>query len=168
MEAPPESASYQRWIDHWGKGSYTAPSSMAPRPWSASLGVHMRDHIDRSLGGVTRDRMGVVRHGGTRDEVRALFDLASPDLMFEAQRVHRMYFDPQEVQISTLLSIKTGGCPEDCAYCPQSAHYETHVSADKLMTVAAVLEEARAAKKAGASRFCMGAAWRAPKDRDIA
>jgi biotin synthase len=78
-----------------------------------------------------------------------------------------MHFDPREVQISTLLSIKTGGCPEDCAYCPQSVHYDTGVAAGRLMDVEAVLAEARAAKAAGASRFCMGAAWRSPKDRDL-
>jgi biotin synthase len=88
-------------------------------------------------------------------------------LMFRAQTVHRMHFDPRAVQISTLLSIKTGGCPEDCAYCPQSASYETGVEAGKLMSRDAVLEEAQAAKAAGASRFCMGAAWRSPKDRDL-
>jgi biotin synthase len=99
--------------------------------------------------------------------VRALFELPFPDLIFEAQRIHRLHFDPHEVQISTLLSIKTGGCPEDCAYCPQSVHYETGVKAEKLMRLDAVLTEARAAKEAGAQRFCMGAAWRAPKDRDL-
>ena len=108
-----------------------------------------------------------VRHDWTRDEVRALFDLPFPDLMFRAQGVHRENFDPTEVQISTLLSIKTGGCPEDCAYCPQSAKYETGVRAEKLMQLDTVLAEARAAKSAGASRFCMGAAWRSPKDRDV-
>ena len=107
------------------------------------------------------------RHDWTREEVRSLFDLPFPELMFRAQSVHRQHFDPTEVQISTLLSIKTGGCPEDCAYCPQSAHFETGVSAEKLMTLDAVLAEARAAKAGGASRFCMGAAWRAPKDRDL-
>ena len=111
---------------------------------------------------------GVVRHDWTRAEVRALFELPFPDLLFEAQRVHRLYFDPREVQISTLLSIKTGGCPEDCAYCPQSVHYETGVKAEKLLGLDAVLAEARAAKAAGAQRFCMGAAWRSPKDRDLA
>jgi biotin synthase len=108
-----------------------------------------------------------ARHDWTRAEIRALFELPFPELMFEAQRVHRQNFDPCEVQISTLLSIKTGGCPEDCAYCPQSASYETGVKAEKLMDVAAVLDEAKAAKAAGASRFCMGAAWREPKDRDL-
>jgi biotin synthase len=110
---------------------------------------------------------GPIRHDWTRAEVRALFALAFPHLMFEAQRLHRMYFDPREVQISTLLSIKTGGCPEDCAYCPQSAHYHTGVTAERLMDLDGVLAAARSAKAAGASRFCMGAAWRAPKDRDI-
>src|ERR1700732_3421264 len=108
-----------------------------------------------------------VRHDWTRGEVRALFDLPFPDLMFQAQTVHRLHFDPRAVQISTLLSIKTGGCPEDCAYCPQSASYATGVRAEKLMALDAVLNEARAAKAGGASRFCMGAAWREPKDRDL-
>jgi biotin synthase len=108
-----------------------------------------------------------VRNDWTRGEVRALFDLPFPDLMFQAQTVHRMHFDPLAVQISTLLSIKTGGCPEDCAYCPQSASYETGVAAEKLMSRDAVLAQAQAAKGAGASRFCMGAAWRSPKDRDL-
>ena len=111
--------------------------------------------------------LGAVRHDWTRDQVQALFALPFPELMFRAQTVHRMHFDPAEVQISTLLSIKTGGCPEDCAYCPQSAQYETDVKAGKLMEVEAVLADARAAKAAGASRFCMGAAWRSPKDRDL-
>jgi biotin synthase len=110
---------------------------------------------------------GAVRHDWTRAEIAALFDLPFPDLIFHAQRIHRLNFDPRKVQISTLLSIKTGGCPEDCAYCPQSARYDTGVHADKLMEVDAVLAEARAAKQAGASRFCMGAAWRSPKDRDL-
>jgi biotin synthase len=111
--------------------------------------------------------LGLVRNDWTRDEVRALFALPFPELMFEAQRVHRLHFDPAEVQISTLLSIKTGGCPEDCAYCPQSARYDTGVRAERLMSLDTVRSEARAAKAAGASRFCMGAAWREPKDRDL-
>jgi biotin synthase len=110
---------------------------------------------------------GVVRHDWTREEVRALFALPFPQLVYEAARVHRMHFDPCEVQISTLLSIKTGGCPEDCAYCPQSAQYDTGIKAEKLMSLDAVVSEARAAKAAGASRFCMGAAWREPKERDL-
>jgi biotin synthase len=112
-------------------------------------------------------KIGVVRSDWTRAEVRALFALPFPELMFEAARVHRTHFDPAEVQISTLLSIKTGGCPEDCAYCPQAARYDTGVKAEKLMSLDAVLKEAHAAKASGASRFCMGAAWREPKDRDV-
>jgi biotin synthase len=108
-----------------------------------------------------------LRHDWTRAQVRALFNLPLPELMFRAQSVHRENFDPTAVQISTLLSIKTGGCPEDCAYCPQSTHYDTGVRAEKLMDLGAVLAEALAAKSAGASRFCMGAAWRSPKDRDV-
>ena len=108
-----------------------------------------------------------VRHDWTREKVSALFALPFPDLLFEAHRIHRLHWNPHEVQISTLLSIKTGGCPEDCAYCPQSAYYDTGVKAEKLMSLGAVLTEARVAKDAGASRFCMGAAWREPKDRDL-
>ena len=111
--------------------------------------------------------LGLPRHDWTREELRVLFDLPFPELMFRAQSAHRANFDPAEVQISTLLSIKTGGCPEDCAYCPQSARYDTGVRAEKLIALDAVLAEARAAKSAGASRFCMGAAWREPKDRDL-
>jgi biotin synthase len=108
-----------------------------------------------------------VRHDWTREQVLALFALPFPELMFRAQDTHRVHFDPAEVQISTLLSIKTGGCPEDCAYCPQAARYDTGVKAEKLMALDAVLKEAQAAKAGGASRFCMGAAWRSPKDRDL-
>jgi biotin synthase len=108
-----------------------------------------------------------VRHDWTRAQVGELFALPFPDLIFRAQNVHRLHFDSCQVQISTLLSIKTGGCPEDCAYCPQSARYHTGVEAHRLMEVDTVLREARAAKSAGASRFCMGAAWREPKDRDL-
>jgi biotin synthase len=112
-------------------------------------------------------RSSLLRHDWTREEVRALFALPFPELMFRAAEIHRQNFDPTEVQISTLLSIKTGGCPEDCAYCPQAAQYNTGVKAEKLMAVEAVLAEAAAAKEGGASRFCMGAAWRSPKDRDL-
>ncbi|GBR52762.1 biotin synthase BioB [Gluconobacter sphaericus] len=108
-----------------------------------------------------------IRHDWTRDEVEALISLPFPELMYRAQTLHRRYFDPTKVQISTLLSIKTGGCPEDCAYCPQSALHEKSVKAERLMAVESVLKEARAAKKAGAGRFCMGAAWRTPKDHDL-
>src|SRR5450631_2294394 len=114
-----------------------------------------------------RAAANLLRHDWTSAEVRALFALPFPELMFRAALVHRENFDPSEVQISTLLSIKTGGCPEDCAYCPQSAQYDTGVKAEKLMSLDAVLSEARAAKAGGASRFCMGAAWRSPKERDL-
>jgi biotin synthase len=129
----------------------------------------MSEHIAATVPatGAAVDLSGAVRRDWTRAEVRALFDLPFPDLVFHAQRIHRLHFDPREVQISTLLSIKTGGCPEDCAYCPQSAHYEAGVKAEKLMDAAAVIAEAQAAKRSGASRFCMGAAWRNPKDRDL-
>ncbi|HKG76513.1 MAG TPA: biotin synthase, partial [Beijerinckiaceae bacterium] len=106
---------------------------------------------------------GALRHDWARAEIAALFALPLPELMFRAQAAHRLFFDPTEIQIATLLSIKTGGCPEDCAYCPQSAHHDTGLKASKLMAVEAVLAEARAAKAAGADRFCMGAAWRSPK-----
>jgi biotin synthase len=111
--------------------------------------------------------LAAPRHDWTRAQVAALFALPFTELMFRAALVHRENFDPAEVQISTLLSIKTGGCPEDCAYCPQSVKYDTGVKAEKLMSLEAVLAEARAAKAGGASRFCMGAAWRSPKDRDL-
>src|SRR5947199_2108634 len=110
---------------------------------------------------------GQIRHDWTGAEVGALFALPFPELIFRAQSVHREHFDPRQVQISTLISIKTGGCPEDCAYCPQSARYHTGVRAEKVMQPDAVVEEARVAKAAGASRFCMGAAWREPKERDL-
>ncbi|MBO1324146.1 biotin synthase BioB [Acetobacter sp. TBRC 12305] len=112
-------------------------------------------------------RLAGTRHDWTVDEIRALLNLPFPELMFQAQTVHRATFDPTEIQISTLLSIKTGGCPEDCAYCPQSALHEDSVKAEKLMAVEQVLAEARKAKAAGAGRFCMGAAWRSPKERDL-
>ena len=100
-------------------------------------------------------------------EIAELFDLPFNDLMFRAQTVHRAHFDPNMVELATLLSVKTGGCPEDCGYCPQSVHFDTGVEAGKLMGVAEVREAAELAKAAGATRFCMGAAWRAPKDRDV-
>jgi len=108
-----------------------------------------------------------LRHDWTQDEVQALFALPFNDLLFRAQGLHRRYFDANTVQLSTLLSIKTGACPEDCGYCPQSVRYETGLKKEPLMDVDAVLVAAREAKANGASRFCMGAAWRAPKDRDL-
>ena len=103
----------------------------------------------------------------TVEAVEALFDQPFPDLLHQAQTVHRENFDPTLVEFATLLSVKTGGCPEDCGYCPQSAKFDTGVQASKLMEPAEVLQAAQRAKDAGATRFCMGAAWRAPKDRDI-
>ena len=108
-----------------------------------------------------------LRHDWSTAEVAAIFALPFADLMFRAQTVHRHHFDANRVQMSTLLSIKTGGCPEDCAYCPQSARYDTGVAAQRLMPLDAVLAEARRARDAGATRYCMGAAWRSPKDRDL-
>lgn len=101
-------------------------------------------------------------------EVEDLFDLPFLDLVFQAAQVHRAHFNPQEIQLSTLMSIKTGGCPEDCAYCPQSAHYHTGVEKQQLLDIEDILAQARIAKSRGASRFCMGAAWRGPKPRDVA
>ena len=108
-----------------------------------------------------------IRHDWSRSEVEALFDLPFPELLHRAGSAHRQHFDPAEVQVSTLLSVKTGGCPEDCGYCPQAARYHTGVDATKLMATEDVVAKARQAKAAGASRFCMGAAWRSPKDRDV-
>lgn len=101
------------------------------------------------------------------EQVAALFDLPLTELLFRAQQVHREHFDPQEVELATLMSIKTGGCPEDCGYCPQAARYDTGVEAQKILPLDTVLAAAQAAKASGATRFCMGAAWRAPKDRDL-
>ena len=108
-----------------------------------------------------------IRHDWQMREVEALFSLPMNDLLYQAHSVHRQHFDANEVQTSTLLSIKTGGCPEDCAYCPQSAQFDTGVKAEKLMAKDAVLDAARRARDAGATRFCMGAAWRSPKERDM-
>jgi biotin synthase len=108
-----------------------------------------------------------VRHDWTQAEVAALFAMPFSDLIFTAQQVHRGYFEPNTVQVSTLLSIKTGGCPEDCKYCPQSVHYETDVDLQPLAALEAVVTAARRARAGGATRFCMGAAWRAPTERNL-
>lgn len=108
-----------------------------------------------------------IRHDWTLEQVHALINQPFNDLLFEAQTVHRQYFSPNQVQVSTLLSIKTGACPEDCAYCPQSVRYDTKLERQKLLEVEAVIEKAKAAKAAGSERFCMGAAWRSPKKRDM-
>ena len=115
----------------------------------------------------TLDRSPATRTDWTRAEIAALFDLPFDDLMYRAQTVHRTHHAAGEVQLCTLLSIKTGGCPEDCGYCSQSASAETGLKADRLMDVDAVLASAAEAKAAGSQRFCMGAAWRNPKDRDM-
>jgi biotin synthase len=106
-----------------------------------------------------------MRHDWTIDEIEALYALPFNDLLFRAQQAHRAHFDANAVQLSTLLSIKTGGCPEDCKYCPQSVHYGTEVESELLMKKDEVMRAARAAKENGASRFCMGAAWRQPQGR---
>jgi biotin synthase len=108
-----------------------------------------------------------IRHDWTIEEVNALFEQPFSDLMFQAQTVHRQNFDPNQVQVSTLLSIKTGACPEDCKYCPQSARYDTGLEKERLMEIDKVILRAQEAKKAGSTRFCMGAAWRNPRDRDM-
>ena len=108
-----------------------------------------------------------IRHDWTPQEVSELFALPFNDLLFRAQAMHRQHFDPNAVQLSTLLSIKTGACPEDCKYCPQSGHYNTGLDKEKLLEVQKVIEQAKAAKTGGATRFCMGAAWRSPADKDM-
>ncbi len=108
-----------------------------------------------------------IRHDWSDQEIEALFTQPFSDLIFAAQNVHRQHFDPNEVQVSTLLSIKTGKCSEDCAYCPQSVRYDTEVEDEALLELDAVIDAARQAKQNGASRFCMGAAWRRPKDKDL-
>jgi len=114
------------------------------------------------------NQLGEARYDWTVAEVRALFALPFADLMHHAQRVHRQHFNPNEVQVSTLLSIKTGACPEDCAYCPQSVRYDTGLEREELMEVERVIDSARLAKSKGATRFCMGAAYRSPKAKQLA
>lgn len=132
------------------------PSSVPSSP-KADSGTSMASPDARNDG----------RFDWTKQEITALFALPLNDLLFQAHTVHRQHFDPNAVQVSTLLSIKTGACPEDCKYCPQSARYNTDLEREKLMAVQAVQEAATAAKANGATRFCMGAAWRNPKDRDM-
>ena len=126
-----------------------------------------QEHSDNVPAPAPNSGSNEPRHTWTQAEAEALFALPFNDLIFRAQTAHRQWFDSNEVQKSTLLSIKTGGCPEDCGYCSQSAKFETGIKATKLMDVDTVLEGARRAKASGASRYCMGAAWRSPKDRDI-
>ena len=113
------------------------------------------------------DAVQSVRHDWTLDEIKALFELPFNDLIFQAQTAHRANFDPNAVQISTLLSIKTGACPEDCSYCPQSAKYDTGLERERLLPLEEVREAAQNAKQNGATRFCMGAAWRNPTDKNL-
>ncbi len=108
-----------------------------------------------------------IRHNWTVDEVKTLFKKPFSDLIFEAQTLHREFFNPNQVQVSTLLSIKTGRCPEDCGYCPQSVRFDTKVETEALLPLDEVIEKAKQAKANGSSRFCMGAAWRSPKDKDL-
>lgn len=108
-----------------------------------------------------------IKNNWTREEAVSLLTQPFNDLLFKAQQIHRQHFDPNKVQLSTLMNIKTGGCPEDCAYCPQSAHYDTGLKAEKLLDIEEVLQQANAAKEKGATRFCMGAAWRQPKQKDL-
>jgi biotin synthase len=111
--------------------------------------------------------MSPIRHDWTVEEIESLLDLPFSDLIFRAQEIHREHFDPNRVQISTLLSIKTGACPEDCGYCPQSAHHDVALERERLLPLDEVLEAARGARENGATRFCMGAAWRNPTDRNL-
>jgi biotin synthase len=111
--------------------------------------------------------MNSLRHDWTQSEITTLFDLAFNDLLFQAHSLHRRHFDPNHVQVSTLLSIKTGACPEDCAYCSQSARNDTELERERLLPLEEVVEKARTAKHNGASRFCMGAAWRNPTDKSL-
>lgn len=111
--------------------------------------------------------LGTVRHDWQLEEVETLFSLPFNDLLFHAQSIHRQHFDPNEVQMSTLLSIKTGACPEDCAYCPQSGHHNADIEKERLLALDEVLSQAKAAKAKGATRFCMGAAWRSPSKKDF-
>src|ERR1700731_5021599 len=115
----------------------------------------------------TSNTLESIRHDWDRSEAEALYELPFADLMFRAQSIHRANFDPNHVETASLLSIKTGGCPEDCGYCSQSAHYESGLIASRLMEVRRVIAEATKARDAGATRYCMGAAWRNPKARDM-
>lgn len=116
---------------------------------------------------IAETRSAEIKNNWQFDEIKELFDLSFNDLIFKAASVHRQFFDANQVQVSTLLSIKTGACPEDCKYCPQSAHFDTGLKKEPLIDVEKVIEEAQKAKQAGASRFCMGAAWRNLHDRDL-
>ncbi len=142
-----------------------APTTVSP---TASMTINepfTKPHA--TVSGGTVGSLGRVRHDWSRAEALALYELPFMELLFRAQVVHRQSFDPNKVQMSRLLSIKTGGCAEDCGYCSQSAHHDSGLKASKLMEVQRVIDEARKAKAAGATRYCMGAAWRSPKARDM-
>src|SRR5213595_1829640 len=131
-------------------------------------GMNLDPHAATSNAHASADRAKpATKQRFTIDDVEALLTLPFGAVLYEAQRVHRAHHAPNGVQLSTLLSIKTGGCPEDCSYCPQAARYDTGVRSQALMPVKTVIDAARAAKSNGASRFCMGAAWRGPKQRDL-
>ena len=144
-------------------------------PWAAKDGSDSMSSLKavaaQPVQWLGRSAPAVQEAAGTdrwsREEIEALLDLPFADLLWQAQQVHRAHFDPNVIERATLLSIKTGGCPEDCGYCPQSVHYDTGVEAGKLLDDEEVRRAVVAARDAGATRFCMGAAWRAPKDRDI-
>src|SRR5690606_13427004 len=150
------------------QGGFAALPSFLLR--SGSLPVNLRDSSrftrQRAMNAPLNLTAG-LRHDWTREEIEALFALPFADLVFEAARVHRENFNPNEVQVATLLSIKTGACPEDCAYCPQSVRYDTGLEREALMQVEKVVEQAKNAKANGATRFCMGAAYRSPKDKQL-
>jgi len=145
----------------------TTNTAQSPSRAREGLGVGPPSRPGAHPPAPSRKREGETRTDWTRDEIAALFDLPFNDLLFEAQTVHRRNFDPNAVQLSTLLSIKTGGCVEDCGYCSQSASHDTGLKATKLMDVRAVLQAAAEARDNGSGRFCMGAAWRSPKDKDM-
>ncbi len=129
--------------------------------------MDVSDRLRGQQSGIGGSGIEPVRHDWTREEAEALYQLPFPDLMFLAQSLHRLHFDATRLETASLLSIKTGGCPEDCGYCSQSAHYDTGLKPTKLMDCDDVLAVAQRAKAAGAERFCMAAAWRSPKDRDL-
>lgn len=139
------------------------PASLSAVASSAASSVAPATPVTSSLA----QPGGEVRYDWSLDDIEALLALPFNDLLFRAQQIHREHFDANAVQISTLLSIKTGACPEDCKYCPQSGHYNTGLGKEKLMEVEKVVTQARAARDAGASRFCMGAAWRSPRQKDL-
>ncbi len=164
---------------HWGSKLSNGCGTIAAKSARSTRKAQARGHPNADLQGFSAALMcapmnapdnalhAAPRSDWTRPQIAALFALPFPELIFRAASIHRAHFDPTQVQISQLLSVKTGGCPEDCAYCTQSVHNKTGLKASKLMEVEAVLKEARAARDSGASRFCMGAAWRSPKDKDL-